>query len=356
MKKILFTLSAVLTLFAEKGFEYEHISSSVSPSIHVLRIDPKEYEIKLVPALDDGLGLERVASLCERKGAKAGINGSFFEYDNKYSGLPRWISKMEGRYFSISNQSHAAFGWTNDGKLTLFDQLKGKIYIEQNKKFTQIHGMNGFLNDGETLLFTPWFHRTTLTPYKTQEAIIENGKVVKMAEVGSNIIPDEGFILASPQGKPVIEYGAQEIRYKVELIPEEGSGTVGQWEQVENIVSSFPLLIKNGKRHIFKGEGPGDYTIDAFINTRHPRSAVGVRKDGTWIFAIIDGGAESDIGVNLHDLAEIMEKEQCYNAINLDGGSSSSLVIDGEYKNIGSGKAARVGNALLIFPRSQSSK
>lgn len=46
-----------------------------------------------------------------------------------------------------------------------------------------------------------------------------------------------------------------------------------------------------------------------------------------------------------------MEKENCVNAINLDGRGSSTLVIDGKYMNLGDDKARRVGNALLIFPR-----
>ncbi|GAB5411127.1 MAG: hypothetical protein ChlgKO_02410 [Chlamydiales bacterium] len=350
MKKLILFLFALVSLAAEKGFEYQLIRNH-SSQIHILRVDPNLFEIQLLPALDDGLGVESVGSMCARKGAKAGINGSFFDYDNKFSGLPRWTSKMNGLYYNISSNYHPAFGWSKDGKLTLFDHVMGEVFLEADKKLMRLSGMNGNVEKGKTYLFTPWFHRTTLTTYKTQEAIIENGAVTKMEEKGSNIIPQNGFILASDLGDNFIPYGSKNLRYKIELIPEKNTGSVGQWNQVDYVLSSFPMLIRNGKRHAFNGEGPGDYSLDAFINTIHPRSAVGIRKDGTWIFVVIDGGAESEIGVTLKELADLMEKENCVNAINLDGGGSSTLVIDGKYMNLGDDKARRVGNALLIFPR-----
>ena len=142
MKRFVLFVLALSTLTAEKGFEYQLIRNH-SSAIHILRVDPNLFEMQLLPALDDGLGLESVGSMCARKGAKAGINGSFFDYENKFSGLPRWTSKMNGLYYNISSHFHPAFGWSKDGKLTLFDHVKGQIFLKADKKLTLISGMNG---------------------------------------------------------------------------------------------------------------------------------------------------------------------------------------------------------------------
>ncbi len=353
MKRFFLIFSILLSsLAAEEGFEYEHMQNSVSNSIHIIRLDPTKYQLRFASALDDGIGIETVGSLCMRKGAKAGINGGFFFYANNFTGMSKWTTKSEGEYFSLSDSFHPAFGWSRDGKIVLFDHVKAQIHLEQNKKLIPLTGFNNQMHEGETILFTPWFHRTTLTPFHTQEAIIENGKVSKMSEVGSNVIPQDGFILSSNTGKSVIEYGSEDLRFKIEVTPERDTSYVGEWNQVENIVSSFPLLIKNGIIYPFEGEGPGDYSVYEFLNTRHPRSAVGVTKEGTWIFMVVDGGAESEIGITVLEIATLMQKQGCIHAINLDGGSSSSMVIDGKYVNFDASKSEirRVGNALLIFP------
>ena len=80
-----------------------------------------------------------------------------------------------------------------------------------------------------------------------------------------------------------------------------------------------PYLIVNGKRSFFKGNG-GWGTA--------PRSVIGQRKDGIVLFLVINGRLATSIGANMVDLTDIMEQYGAYNAANLDGGSSSELVIN----------------------------
>ncbi len=85
-----------------------------------------------------------------------------------------------------------------------------------------------------------------------------------------------------------------------------------------------PYLIVNGKRSFFKGNG-GWGTA--------PRSAIGQRKDGIVLFLVINGRLATSIGANMVDLTDIMERYGAYNAANLDGGSSSELVINQKIVN-----------------------
>ena len=85
-----------------------------------------------------------------------------------------------------------------------------------------------------------------------------------------------------------------------------------------------PYLIVNGKRSFIKGNGGWGIA---------PRSAIGQRQDGIVLFLVINGRLANSIGADMVDLCDIMENYGAYNAANLDGGSSSELVINGEIIN-----------------------
>ncbi len=85
-----------------------------------------------------------------------------------------------------------------------------------------------------------------------------------------------------------------------------------------------PYLIVNGKRSFIKGNGGWGIA---------PRSAIGQRQDGIVLLLVINGRLATSLGANMIDLTDIMERYGAYNAANLDGGSSSELVINGEIVN-----------------------
>ena len=64
------------------------------------------------------------------------------------------------------------------------------------------------------------------------------------------------------------------------------------------------------------------------------RTVIGQRKDGIVLLLVIDGSQPHSKGASYSDLADIMEKYGAYNAANLDGGTSTSMVKDNEYINI----------------------
>ena len=85
-----------------------------------------------------------------------------------------------------------------------------------------------------------------------------------------------------------------------------------------------PYLIVNGKKSFIRGNGGWGIA---------PRSAIGQRQDGIVLFVVINGRLSSSIGVDMVELTDIMYKYGAYNAANLDGGSSSELVIKNKIIN-----------------------
>jgi exopolysaccharide biosynthesis protein len=89
-------------------------------------------------------------------------------------------------------------------------------------------------------------------------------------------------------------------------------------------VSFQPFLIINGKSTIKSGNGGWGIA---------PRTVIGQKKDGTILFLVIDGRQVGSIGATLKDAQDIMLRYGAYNAANLDGGASTTLVYDNKIQN-----------------------
>jgi exopolysaccharide biosynthesis protein len=123
----------------------------------------------------------------------------------------------------------------------------------------------------------------------------------------------------------------------------------GEWERAEGIASAGPLLLWKGKRI----EEPEKESIsDVFFLARHPRTAAGVRADGTLIFVTVDGRQpETSVGMSIPELTDLMLELGCVSAVNLDGGGSTTMVVRGKIVNQPSGGSARRNaDAILLFP------
>ena len=94
--------------------------------------------------------------------------------------------------------------------------------------------------------------------------------------------------------------------------------------KLRDAIEFGPYLIVNGKRSFVKGNGGWGIA---------PRSAIGQRQDGIVLFLVINGRLATSIGADMIDLCDIMENYGAYNAANLDGGSSSELVINNKIIN-----------------------
>lgn len=120
-----------------------------------------------------------------------------------------------------------------------------------------------------------------------------------------------------------------------------------QWALDNNIVSAVsfsPFLVVNGEGLIKNGTGGWGIA---------PRTAIGQRETGEFLFLVIDGRqADWSIGCDLDVLQEVMLNEGAYNAAMLDGGSSTAMVYAGEYVNRPSlGHERWINNCFVVMPK-----
>lgn len=104
--------------------------------------------------------------------------------------------------------------------------------------------------------------------------------------------------------------------------PKNGWIRLGKYK---DILATGPLLIMENI----------DLPIDTipFNTKRHPRSAIGQTKEGKIILLTADGRNNQSVGLTINELQTLMKELGCINAINLDGGGSSTLFINGRTEN-----------------------
>ena len=124
------------------------------------------------------------------------------------------------------------------------------------------------------------------------------------------------------------------------------------------MIGGLPRLIKKGRRIVdFKGrEG---LSRAGFWKDRHPRTAVGIDTKNNFIYLVVVDGRQPgySIGMPLVELGEYLKSLGCDEALNFDGGGSSTMVVDQKLMNRPSDKTGerKVGNVLLVKHRATTS-
>ena len=180
---------------------------------------------------------------------------------------------------------------------TAYLGVRGQDILTVSKRENAIIAMNagGF--------YDPDWNSNGALPHGT---VISNGKVVsdyEDARMGG------GFICFTNENKLVLSKMSKEEALNIGC---------------RDAVEFGPYLIVNGKSSFINGNGGWGIA---------PRSAIGQRKDGIVLMLVINGRIPTSIGASMRDLTEVMERYGAYNASNLDGGSSTELVIKNEIIN-----------------------
>ena len=308
---------------------------------NILAISPDAAEIRPYRALSAGIGTESLVSLARRHKALAAVNGGFFEMAGTFRGESVGALKIDGEWVSEPEQGRAVIGLrTVNGKIEAYIDriaLRQELLLP-NGSTLSIDGMNRNRGKNELVLYRPHFHSVTLTMPDGVEVVVRNGKVTGIFDKhGSSRIPADGYILSGSGKKRhtllthIAEGAAVEIR---EMVISERVGDSNLWANFVHIIGGGPLLLRDGiapSTQAYEREG----FDQAFHSFWHPRTAVGKKADGTLFFVTITA-AEAGVrrGVMLPRLAELFLEWGATDALNLDGGNSSMLVIRNEVVSV----------------------
>jgi exopolysaccharide biosynthesis protein len=354
-----------------RGVEYLQITRGVKSAdeatgpfvIHLLKIDLHSADLKVVHAMDEAIGLETVSSMAARYGALAAINAGFFATTGTYRGDDVSVLKIDGKWLSEPANNRAAVGFIKRNNQTeiIFGHLTFKGSVETAKGGShKIDGINRPRAVNELIVYTPEFHKTTLTNPNGIEIIIKQGRVTQIRDQeGSTRIPENGSVISATGSardwllKNVT--AGQRLNVKLEMIPLEKE-SAASWHQALNIVSGVPQLIREGHIEI---TSELEKSSIKFVTDRHPRTAIARLNDGKLLLLAVDGRQPGySTGMSLTALAELLLEFGATDAINLDGGGSTTIFLNGKVVNKPSDASGErpVSDAILIFEKIVNSK
>ncbi len=339
------------------SIEYEHRVTGAPNSIHIAAFMPGQGRIVMEKAREFSLGRETVSSIAAREFAVLGINASFFEMNGDLAGIPVGMLKIKEAWFGVPRFPRAVLGWKEDETMVLVDQLDMEWTALVRGREVQLSTVNAARNSTDLVLYTPAFNSSTLAESGGLEVIVKDGKVAEIHSNGNAVIPENGFVLsygveAAKKANPVRIGLPVTISYEFRPVRPEYAGD-SEWKEMDYLVGGAGLLIWNG-------EPVGDYLIEqldqqgnAFDTTQHPRTAVGIDGQGKWYFVVVDGRQPGkSVGMSLEELTQLMASLDCKYAINLDGGGSSTMYLNGAVVNSPSDVSGEraVSDALMILP------
>lgn len=309
------------------------------------------------------LSREKTSSIAKRKGAFAAVNGGFFRMEGKYDGSSSGILKIAGQFLSSPRNKRAAIGWMDGGKVAVIDRVDMKAALQWENLSFPIDCINQPAAVDKTILYTSNFFSSTLSPPQTKEVLIDKeGCVQAIKYEGDSILPIGGCVYAIGESVS-LNLPQKKLRtlanFSIHLLPELDTKNEALWNKVSNIVGGTPLLISQGEKIT-------DYTSEktrpSFLTERHPRTAIGIKPNGHWVFVVVDGRQpDLSIGMTMKELADFLFSLGCCEALNLDGGGSSTLFLDGCVVNgvscdegeEGSGDERPVSDAILMWSKNE---
>jgi len=354
------------------GVEYAEVTKEISGlkvNMNLLRLDLKKVRIDVHHAMDAAIGTEKTSSIATRHGAFAAINAGFFRLDNSiWAGDDVGALQIDRKLLSESTNDRIALMISNDSPFApvLMERVRQNYDIRVSSTVRGVlrfdisaSGINRERKKGEIIVFTPEFNRTTLTNNDGTEVIVRPGRcsVVRQGQ-GSSQIPSDGFVISAETNR-VAELAAfskcttrGSLFANVTTVDKSGNTRFifPPRNRIEDVIAGAPQLINNGKIDITWQE---EKSSKSFVETRHPRTAVAKLKDGKFLMITVDGRSESSGGIGLQDLAEYLLSLGATDAMNLDGGGSTTMFVDGKVVNHPSDKEGerKVSDALVVTLR-----
>jgi hypothetical protein len=324
----------------------------------LLRLEPGKVDLRSALAKDEVLGTETVLDISRRRKAIAAINGGFFAPN----GDPAGLLKVNGELVSEMMRPRGAVAISGPGARSLH-LLFGRVTAQVSVSFDTPDGqqvvvdasINGVRQRDALTVYTPRFHEDTATAGAGVEWVLQ-GRPLKVVARRNGAdparIPGDGIVLSFGGLNPPPALNAlgvgQEVRIRSRYRAELGADN-SRWEAAHDIVGGAGLLMKDGKPI-------ADWTVEdlSFDTERHPRTMIGVDENGdVWLIAVDGRQVDHSNGMTFGDLQRLAARLGLRDALNLDGGGSTTMVVRDAIVNRPSDPQGprKVSDALIVMQR-----
>ncbi|MCH8979925.1 MAG: phosphodiester glycosidase family protein [Armatimonadetes bacterium] len=299
------------------------------------------------PGQDDQ-GRETVSAMAARAGALVAMNADFFPL----TGDPLGAMVVAGELVSAPVDGRAAFYWGEGHAQAGYLTFAARLLI--GDEIVRLDGLNEECRDDMVVLNTPRAGFATSRDPATHAILELPDRIAPVGSwtakfkrfvFGSTSVPvAEGEVVLTLLGEPedrLSQFGVgDEIQIQIAI-----GGA--DWSTTTDVVGGGPFLVREGNVFIpYANEG----FTEGFASNRHPRTAIGRTEVGDVWLVTVDGRQTMSAGASLQELAHIMLRLGCVEAINLDGGGSTALAVYGVVLNRPSGGQERaVAGSVLVF-------
>jgi exopolysaccharide biosynthesis protein len=288
--------------------------------INILEINPNiNPNIIIEPALAGGTlpNKAKVKNIAVNNSAVAGINASFFKPN---TGVSLGTVVINSELITGPIYERVSLGIKGKSFRMAKLSLEGKVITSSNNEI-KIDNINQprMLASYVLLYSYRWGSIAPAVPKYGVQIAVNNNFITEISQKSLNI-PVSGYLISGPLSKLGRLKVGDELKLKFTTSPD--------WSDVNHAISGGPYLIKDGKIYVDSKEEKL-----SSISGRHPRTAVGFTKDNRLIMVTVDGRQNKSIGVTFWELAEIMKNFGCWDAMNLDGGTSTQMYVSGKVVN-----------------------
>lgn len=308
--------------------------------INAVRLDPRTAPLQLRPlARSEGMeGLSSLLQLAGRNQALVAINGGYF---NRVRRLPLGALKVDGRWLSgpILNRGVVAWG---DRSLPQFGRLmlQESVHGPDGRRLALTGVNSGYVQRGLSRYTAEW--GPVYRALSGQEsALLVQGTVVRQRLDTTAL---ERGVPLRPGDQLLVARGGAELPWSEGDSLQLQSRPSANLGNAPNVLGGGPLLLQNGRNVL---DGAAEQFSPAFLRQGAPRTVIG--SDGRQLWLITLEG-QGDAGPSLAETAALLLQLGLRDALNLDGGSSTGLVMGGSLQVKGRGVAGSVHNALGLVP------
>ncbi|MGE5350707.1 MAG: phosphodiester glycosidase family protein [Acidobacteriota bacterium] len=334
------------------------IARDVPWTIKVLRVDLKNPFISLeaVKAKESYFGYEKTSAMAQRRTSSGhfvvgAINADY--YDTKNGAITN-IQVGKGQIYRGPIKS-TLIGFDINNK-PMMDICTLNSFVTIGDSSRKINEVNQTRGTDKLILYNFYMGASTGTNAYGSEALIKptsewlvNDTLICVVEKVENNVGN----MAIPEGKAVLSGHGTAASFIVNNLHAGDTvklymGLSTDLKKIKELVGGHPRLVKNGVNYLavaLNGGEPGSSTT-----TAAPRSIAGISKDSTYLYLVtLDGRQASSAGAVLDELANLMIKLGLYDAFNLDGGGSTTMVVRNSVMNSPSDGIERsVANCLLV--------
>lgn len=308
--------------------------------LNAVRLDPRNPALQLKPLTrSSGMeGLSSLQQLAAQDDALVAINGGYF---NRVKRLPLGAVKAEGRWLSGPILGRGVVAWA-PGEMPRFGRLRlsESLSDSQGRQVPLVVLNSGYVQRGLSRYTADWGPSYRALSGSESALVLAQGRVQTLysqeqLEQGVPLRPGESLIVA--RGGSALPWSAGEA---LNLSSKASSDLA----RLPNVMGGGPLLLQNGRIVL---NGAQESFSSGFLRQGAPRTVIG--SDGRQLWLITLQGT-TDAGPSLSETAALLRQIGLRDALNLDGGSSTGLVMGGVMTVKGRGVAGSVHHGLGLVP------